>query len=67
MWKHFHHRITNVCNSKRSFSSNVNIFNEKIKRLQRDRSLSSNDSELYDYLKDEIAFRVADRIFDIKR
>lgn len=65
MWKHFCSSIK--VRDKRFFSTNVNIFSEKIKRLQRDRSFSSPDFELYNYLKDEIAFRVADRIFDIKR
>lgn len=29
--------------------------------------LSSPDVELYDYLKEEIGYRLADRVFDIKR
>lgn len=66
MWKLCFCSITKI-RDKRLFSTNVNIFSDKIKRLQRDRSFASPDSELYDYLKDEIAFRVADRIFDIKR
>ena len=47
--------------------SSLNIFDNKIKRIQRDRALASPDSHLYDYLREEVAFRVADRVFDIKR
>lgn len=45
----------------------MTIFDGKVKRIQRDRALASADSHLYDYLKEEVAFRVADRVFDIKR
>lgn len=50
-----------------SHSSTMTIFDGKVKRIQRDRALASVDSHLYDYLKEEVAFRVADRVFDIKR
>lgn len=52
---------------QRFLSSGVNVFNSKVKRIQRDIALSDPDSHIYDYLKEEIAFRVSDRIFDIKR
>ncbi|XP_057667715.1 arginine-hydroxylase NDUFAF5, mitochondrial [Diorhabda carinulata] len=45
----------------------VNIFDRKTKSLQRKRAALAEDVNLYDYLKDEIGFRLADRIFDIKR
>ena len=47
--------------------SSVNIFDNKIKRLQLNRALSDSESNIYDYVKDEVAYRVADRVFDIKR
>lgn len=53
--------------SRIQFCTQAKIFNNHIKQLQRNRAYSDPDSNLYDYLKDEVAFRVADRIFDIKR
>lgn len=53
--------------NKVSLCTHAKIFNNHIKQLQRNRAYSNPDSSLYDYLKDEVAFRVADRIFDIKR
>uniref|UniRef100_A0A1A9ZWC7 Arginine-hydroxylase NDUFAF5, mitochondrial n=1 Tax=Glossina pallidipes TaxID=7398 RepID=A0A1A9ZWC7_GLOPL len=43
------------------------IFDRKAKKLQRERAAIRQDVELYDYLKEEVGFRLADRIFDIKR
>ena len=56
---------TKLCLS--SSSNSINIFNDNIKKIQRERAISHPDSHLYDYVKEEIAYRVADRVFDIKR
>ncbi|XP_022903776.2 arginine-hydroxylase NDUFAF5, mitochondrial isoform X1 [Onthophagus taurus] len=45
----------------------MQIFDRKTKTLQRERAASAQDVNLYDYLKEEIGYRLADRIFDIKR
>lgn len=45
----------------------VNIFDRQAKVLQRERAASAPDVAVYDYLKEEIGYRLADRIFDIKR
>lgn len=45
----------------------LNIFDRNTKTLQRQRAALAEDANLYDYLKDEIGFRLADRVFDIKR
>ncbi|KAF2884906.1 hypothetical protein ILUMI_21277 [Ignelater luminosus] len=45
----------------------VHIFDRNTKHLQRERAASATDVNLYDYLKDEIGYRLADRVFDIKR
>lgn len=47
--------------------SSLNVFDRKSKSLQRQRAAIAEDVNLYDYLKDEIGFRLADRVFDIKR
>ncbi|CAG9765292.1 unnamed protein product [Ceutorhynchus assimilis] len=51
----------------RNESVSVNIFDRNTKTLQRQRAAIADDVNLYDYLKDEIGFRLADRVFDIKR
>lgn len=45
----------------------LNIFDRKSKLLQRERAALSKNVEIYDYVKEEIGYRLADRIFDIKR
>jgi NADH dehydrogenase [ubiquinone] 1 alpha subcomplex assembly factor 5 len=43
------------------------IFNRRIKRIQQSRSALNPLSKKVDYLKDEVADRMADRFLDIKR
>ncbi|XP_049829781.1 arginine-hydroxylase NDUFAF5, mitochondrial [Schistocerca gregaria] len=45
----------------------VDIFDREAKLYQRQRAALAADVELYDYLKEEVGYRLADRIFDIKR
>ncbi|XP_038071596.1 arginine-hydroxylase NDUFAF5, mitochondrial-like [Patiria miniata] len=45
----------------------MNVFDRRAKRRQKDRAALAKDAHVYDYLKDEVAFRVADRIKDITR
>ncbi|KAG1701313.1 Arginine-hydroxylase NDUFAF5, mitochondrial [Nymphon striatum] len=45
----------------------LSVFDRNAKRIQRDRAALNEDVELFDYLKDEIGFRLADRVFDVKR
>lgn len=47
--------------------THMNIFDRNAKRLQKERAALSPDVALYDYLKEEVGFRLADRVFDIKR
>lgn len=48
-------------------SSSINIFDRQAKILQRERAARAPDVAVYDYLKEEVGYRLADRIFDIKR
>ncbi|XP_030369086.1 arginine-hydroxylase NDUFAF5, mitochondrial [Scaptodrosophila lebanonensis] len=57
----------NKCRTYVTRPSHMNIFDRNAKRLQKERAALSPDVELYDYLKDEVGFRLADRVFDIKR
>ncbi|GAB6021703.1 NADH dehydrogenase [ubiquinone] 1 alpha subcomplex assembly factor 5 [Chamberlinius hualienensis] len=49
-------------------SNNVmNVFDRNTKRLQKDRAAKAADHNVYDYIKNEVAYRVMDRVYDIKR
>jgi NADH dehydrogenase [ubiquinone] 1 alpha subcomplex assembly factor 5 len=45
----------------------INIFDRQAKLLQRERAARAPDVAVYDYLKEEVGYRLADRVFDIKR
>ncbi|XP_071489850.1 uncharacterized protein [Diadema antillarum] len=45
----------------------MNVFDRKAKRKQRDRAAMAEDVEVYDYLKDEIGYRLVDRVRDVTR
>lgn len=45
----------------------MDVFDRKVKRIQRDSSALHEDAGFYDYLRDEVADRLVDRMKDIKR
>lgn len=45
----------------------MNIFDRQTKRHQKDTAARSKDAATYDYLKDEFGYRLADRVYDIRR
>ncbi|XP_056136339.1 arginine-hydroxylase NDUFAF5, mitochondrial [Lampris incognitus] len=45
----------------------MNIFDRTMKRKQKKWAASLQDSSKYDYLRDEVGSRVADRVYDIAR
>ncbi|ESO11927.1 hypothetical protein HELRODRAFT_96859 [Helobdella robusta] len=45
----------------------MNVFDRKAKTVQKQRSMLNADHTVFDYLKEEVGWRVADRIYDIKR
>jgi len=45
----------------------MNIFDRTAKKLHKDRAARAEDFETYNYLKDEVGFRLSDRIFDINK
>ncbi|GAB0087734.1 NADH dehydrogenase [Sergentomyia squamirostris] len=56
------------CGNKRNYSFDpVNIFDRNAKKLQRERAAHREDVALYDYIKDEVGYRLADRVFDVKK
>jgi len=45
----------------------MNIFDRNAKKSHKDIAAKAADFETYNYLKDEVGFRLADRIFDINK
>lgn len=45
----------------------MNIFDRNAKALQRERSARRDDYHLAEYIKEEVGWRTADRVLDIKR
>ncbi|KZC12257.1 NADH dehydrogenase [ubiquinone] 1 alpha subcomplex assembly factor 5 [Dufourea novaeangliae] len=70
----FQSRLNNVrriVNSASNFAlpsdSVMYVFDRNTKLLQRERAAQASDVKLYDYIKDEVGYRLADRVFDIKK
>ncbi|KAE8300652.1 Arginine-hydroxylase NDUFAF5, mitochondrial [Larimichthys crocea] len=45
----------------------MNVFNREMKKRQKNWAASLQDGHHYDYLRDEVGCRVADRVYDIAR
>ncbi|XP_059187083.1 arginine-hydroxylase NDUFAF5, mitochondrial [Centropristis striata] len=45
----------------------MNVFNREMKKRQKNWAASLRDGHQYDYLRDEVGSRVADRVYDIAR
>ncbi|MFH4984192.1 hypothetical protein AB6A40_010901 [Gnathostoma spinigerum] len=46
---------------------NISVFDREAKRKQRNRASISTDYDVCQYVKDEFAYRVADKVFDITK
>lgn len=57
--------VKNLSSSQKG--AGTDVFDRNAKRLQRNWSASLEDGHEYEYLKSEIAYRVADRIYDVKK
>ncbi|CAI9567000.1 unnamed protein product, partial [Staurois parvus] len=44
-----------------------NVFDRSMKRKQKNWAASQDNTQEYDYLKEEVAARIADRVFDVAR
>ncbi|KAL5288632.1 NDUFAF5 family protein [Megaselia abdita] len=47
--------------------SAMNIFDRRAKTIQKDRAAINPDVEVFDYIKEEVGFRLADRVLDLKK
>ncbi len=45
----------------------MNVFDRRAKLLQRERAAAAEDPSQFDFIKEEIGYRLADRVLDIKR
>lgn len=48
-------------------NSPMNVFDRRAKMLQKERAALDPEVKIYDYIKDEVGYRLSDRIFDIKK
>lgn len=62
----FRFKSTKVKTASSVYKS-MNIFDRRAKALQRERSARRDDFHLSEHIKEEVGWRTADRIFDIKR
>ncbi|KAI8831058.1 S-adenosyl-L-methionine-dependent methyltransferase [Chytriomyces cf. hyalinus JEL632] len=56
-----------VFNNNNSNANAMRVFDRSIKRIQRNASATLTDSSTFDYIRDEVADRLVDRLLDIKR
>lgn len=49
------------------YTTSLNIFDRKTKCSQKNLTASDPNYRDYEYIKEEVGYRVADRVFDIKR
>ncbi|XP_046848240.1 arginine-hydroxylase NDUFAF5, mitochondrial-like [Xenia sp. Carnegie-2017] len=62
----FHHQTWKLSRHKAT-NSPMNVFNRQAKRLQKNRASLLPNTDDYDYLKDEAARRLVDRLSDVSR
>ena len=60
------HKALTLC-CVRAKSSVVNVFDRRSKLLQRERAAAMPDVDNYDFLKEEVGYRVSDRVLDVAR
>nr|CAG4637176.1 EOG090X09JT [Ceriodaphnia reticulata]SVE73058.1 EOG090X09JT [Ceriodaphnia reticulata] len=54
--------------SQNAMKGNVmNVFDRQAKKLQRGRTAMNKDYRVFNYLKDEVGYRLSDRVYDINR
>lgn len=70
----FHRKLTLKCFSTSVFryypvklEPSMNVFDRSAKLKQKERAGIAPEVDVYDYLKSEIGYRLADRVFDVKR
>ncbi|XP_003370257.1 putative phenylalanine--tRNA ligase [Trichinella spiralis] len=59
-------RLFNIHHLRRNLT-NFNVFDRSLKRCQRDWAACQDNLDVFQYLNKEIAYRLTDRIYDVKR
>lgn len=49
------------------YTTSLNIFDRETKRKQKNFTCSNADFKQFEYVKEEVGYRMVDRVFDIKR
>ncbi|XP_050541848.1 arginine-hydroxylase NDUFAF5, mitochondrial [Daktulosphaira vitifoliae] len=62
---HFFVRLLQFKYAKKIHS--MTVFDKRAKIIQKQRAAIAEDSSVYEYLKEEVGYRLSDRLFDIKR
>ncbi|CAH2255552.1 arginine-hydroxylase NDUFAF5, mitochondrial isoform X1 [Pelobates cultripes] len=62
-----HSSLPQIMAYSSSTESAFNVFDRKMKRKQRNWAACQPNAQQYDYLKEEVGARIADRVFDIAR
>jgi len=58
-------KLTTLTNTNES--TLMTVFDRRAKCIQKQRAAIAEDSSVYEYIKDEVGYRLSDRLFDIKR
>lgn len=66
-WSNVRSIFTGTSNCALPADSVMYVFDRNAKHLQKERAAQASDANLYDYIKDEVGYRLSDRVFDIKR
>ena len=45
----------------------MSVFDRGAKLMQRERAAAADNADEFDFIKEEVGYRVADRVLDIKR
>lgn len=54
-------------NKPAKVGAGLDVFDRKAKKLHRDRTARQPDVDVYQYVHEEMAYRLADRVYDIRR
>lgn len=71
-FSNLHFSVVGNCGEKKFCTSSVecnslNVFDRRAKLLQRERAAANPDVDNYDFLKEEVGYRVSDRVLDVAR
>ncbi|KAI1723959.1 ALG3 protein domain-containing protein [Ditylenchus destructor] len=57
--------LNRLANQKATIPADVKVFDRRTKKLQRDRAAQRDNFDVFQYVKDEVGGRIADKVFDL--